>query len=205
MLAASLPNPQKEKIAVTCGRCLRKNKRNGETERRSWCTTCPCSRYSFSIKDLTCQQALEISSLPEWESRLANERAQNSSISLRCENLEDELDQVKMKLRETTNKLALGMLLHKQLLLQLDMVLNLLANNNNNGSTGPTVDEVRRKNLELSRQVLESKHLIASLKDELEGLRLEKKYMKEQLQGIEERHSDEVRREQPNAPNSPFT
>lgn len=97
------------------------------------------------------------------------------------------------------------MLLHKQLLLQLDMVLNLLANNNNNGSTGPTVDEVRRKNLELSRQVLESKHLIASLKDELEGLRLEKKYMKEQLQGIEERHSDEVRREQPNAPNSPFT
>lgn len=141
-----------------------------------------CARIALTI----IQQALEISELSEWESRLATERAQNSSLALRCENMEDELDQAKFKLRETTNKLALAMLLHKQLLLQLDMVIEAAHNAN------PAAEDVRRKNIELSRQILENKHTLSCLQEELECLRAERKMLKEQLLGIEEKHADEV-------------
>lgn len=86
------------------------------------------------------------------------------------------------------------MLLHKQTLLQLDMAIEAAYKTTQTTSTtAPNTEEIRRKNIELSQLMLKTKHKLQCRKTEVEGLRLERKFLKEQLQGIEERHIDEVR------------
>jgi hypothetical protein len=75
------------------------------------------------------------------------------------------------------------MLLQKQLLLQLDMVMD-------PGAPGasPSGEELRKKNLELSRHILEGKHTISCLRAEVECLTKEKRALKEKI----ELQADEV-------------